>query len=219
MIGVLDYGMGNLGSVLNTCRKLEIPAKLISSPEGMEDLHGILMPGQGAFRDCMSHLRDHGFVDPLCAWVAENRPFFGICMGLQVLFEDSEESPGVDGLGILPGTVRRFKPSDTLKVPQMGWNRVRWTQKQSFFPEALHDRHFYFVHSYYVPITNVEGTDVDWAGGITSYGIDYVSAISFGECHAVQFHPEKSQRDGLALIRAFADRVNHLQNPQPENPS
>ncbi len=214
MIGVLDYGMGNLGSVLNTCRKLEIPAKLISSPEGMEDLHGILMPGQGAFRDCMSHLRDHGFVEPLRAWVAENRPFLGICMGLQVLFEDSEESPGVAGLGILPGTVRRFSPTGTLKVPQMGWNRVRWMPGQSFFPQALHDRHFYFVHSYYVPMT-----DAKWAGGITSYGIEYLSAISFGECHAVQFHPEKSQRDGLALIRAFADRVNHLRKPSQENAS
>jgi imidazole glycerol phosphate synthase glutamine amidotransferase subunit len=136
------------------------------------------------------------------AWIAADRPFFGICMGLQVLFESSEESPGVEGLCVLPGVVRRFLPGSGLKVPQMGWNRVRWTTGQTFFPAAQNNAHFYFVHSYHVPMTGAE-----WTAGITSYGIDYVSAISFGNCHAVQFHPEKSQKDGLALIRAFAERV------------
>lgn len=206
MIGILDYGMGNLGSVLNACKTLDIPAKLMTGPDGLASLQGILMPGQGAFRDCMSHLREHGFVEPLQTWISENRPFFGICMGLQVLFEDSEESPGVAGLGVLPGTVRRFAPREDLKVPQMGWNRVHWQPGNSFFPQELDRRHFYFVHSYHIPLV-----DADWVGGVTSYGEDYVSAVSFGECHAVQFHPEKSQKDGLQLLRAFADRVNLLQ--------
>lgn len=208
MIGVLDYGMGNLGSVMNACGALGIPAKLMTGPAGMQDLDGILMPGQGAFRDCMSHLREHGFVEPLREWIAENRPFFGICMGLQVLFEESEESPGVSGLGVLPGTVRRFAPDGGHKVPQMGWNRVRWADGGAFFPASLDNHHFYFVHSYHVPVT-----DAPWVGGITSYGHDYVSAVSFGECHAVQFHPEKSQADGLALLRAFADRVEKKKSP------
>ena len=205
MIGVLDYGMGNLGSVLNTCKTLGVPTRLLDRPEGIGEMDGLLMPGQGAFRDCMSHLRDHGFVEPLQQWIREDRPFFGICMGLQVLFEASEESPGVAGLGVLPGVVRRFRPPEGIKVPQMGWNRVRWTGNTPFFPAALDGKHFYFVHSYHIPMT-----DASWAGGVTSYGEDYVSAVSFGECHAVQFHPEKSQTHGLALIRAFAERVQSI---------
>ncbi len=202
MIGILDYGMGNLGSVRNTCDALSVDALLLTSPDDMRRVDGILMPGQGAFRDCMAHLRDQGWVEPLRKWISADRPFFGICMGLQVLFEDSEESPGVEGLAVLPGTVRRFPSPPGLKVPQMGWNRVRWTSGQTFFPPALDNTHFYFVHSYHVP-----KTDAAWAAGITSYGIDYVSAISFGNCHAVQFHPEKSQKDGLALLRCFAESV------------
>jgi len=210
MIAVLDYGMGNLGSVLNTCKALGVEARLFDRPDGIEEADGLLVPGQGAFRDCMSHLRDHGFIEPLRAWIAADRPFFGVCMGLQALFEGSEESPGVDGLGILPGPVRRFTARDQLKVPQMGWNRVRWTGNGAFFPPALDGKHFYFVHSYHVPMT-----DAHWAAGITSYGVDYVSAVSFGECHAVQFHPEKSQQAGLELIRAFANRVAKRKESTP----
>ena len=204
MIGVLDYGMGNLGSVLNACDRLDIPAKLMTGPDGLEELDGILMPGQGAFRDCMSHLREHGFIEPLRQWIGDNRPFFGICMGLQVLFEGSEESPGVGGLGVLPGIVRRFESREGLKVPQMGWNRVAWQPENTFFPQELDGRHFYFVHSYCVPMVSES-----WVGGVTTYGDPYVSAVSFGACHAVQFHPEKSQKDGLRLLRAFADRVRN----------
>ncbi len=202
MIGVIDYGMGNLGSVLNTCRALGIEARLLDNPDDIGGMGGLLVPGQGAFRDCMAHLWDRGWVEPLRDWIRDDRPFFGICMGLQVLFEASEESPGVEGLGVLPGVVRRFPATDGVKVPQMGWNRVRWGRNHPFFPSALDEAFFYFVHSYHVPMT-----EASWAAGITSYGIDYVSAVSFGNCHAVQFHPEKSQKDGLALIRAFADRV------------
>lgn len=205
MIGVLDYGMGNLGSVFNTCKALGVEAVRVENPEGLDAVQGVLMPGQGAFRDCMSHLRDHGFVDSLRNWIAADRPFFGICMGLQVLFEGSEESPGIEGLGILPGRVRRFREDETLKVPQMGWNRVRWTAEGPVFPQALDNHHFYFVHSYYVP-----ACAQPWVRGLTSYGFEYVSAVSFGECHAVQFHPEKSQSDGLMLLRAFTDRVKTL---------
>jgi imidazole glycerol phosphate synthase glutamine amidotransferase subunit len=211
MIGILDYGMGNLGSVRNTCRALGISHTLVSSASQLDAIDGLLVPGQGAFRDCMGHLRAHGFIDPLRAWIAADRPFFGICMGLQVLFEASEESPGVEGLAVLPGLVRRFPAHAGLKVPQMGWNRVAWSRADNpVLPAALDGRHFYFVHSFHVPLT-----DAPWVGGITSYGSDYVSAVSFGECHAVQFHPEKSQRDGLALLKAFADRVAALTGTSP----
>lgn len=203
MIGILDYGMGNLGSVQNACTALNIPAKLLKHPQEMESMDGILMPGQGAFRDCMIHLRDQGWVEPLRTWVKNDRPFFGVCMGLQVLFESSEESPGTEGLSLLPGCVRKFPGAADLKVPQMGWNRCRWTENQPFFPAELSGNHFYFVHSYYVPLPET----TSWVAGITTYGLDYVSAISFGNCHAVQFHPEKSQRDGLALLRHFAESL------------
>ncbi|MDF3131254.1 imidazole glycerol phosphate synthase subunit HisH [Kiritimatiellaeota bacterium B1221] len=203
MIGILDYGMGNLGSVQNACAALDIPARMLNAPSEMDGVSGVLMPGQGAFRDCMNHLQDQGWVEPLREWIKADKPFFGICMGLQVLFEDSEESPGSEGLAVLPGTVKKFPPSDELKVPQMGWNRCKWDAKQTYFPAALHERHFYYVHSYYVPMT-----DADWVAGTTTYGLEYVSAVSFGNCHAVQFHPEKSQADGLKLLKHFSETVS-----------
>lgn len=202
MIGILDYGMGNLGSVQNACAALDISAKLLGSPDEMSQVTGLLMPGQGAFRDCMIHLQDQGWVEPLRAWIKEDKPFFGICMGLQVLFEASEESPGSVGLGVLPGKVRKFPERENLKVPQMGWNRTKWCGDR-FFPENLDQRHFYFVHSYYIPLI-----DADWVAGTTSYGLEYVSAVSFGNCHAVQFHPEKSQQDGLQVLKHFAKTVS-----------
>lgn len=205
MIGILDYGMGNLGSVQNACDALEIPARLLKSPSEMEEMQGLLMPGQGAFRDCMIHLQDQGWVEPLRTWVKADKPFFGICMGLQVLFEASEESPGTEGLGLLPGTVKKFPENEERKVPQMGWNRCQWTKQQPFFPEDVDRSHYYFVHSYYVPMA-----DAPWVAGTTHYGCEYVSAVSFGNCHAVQFHPEKSQKNGLALLKHFSE---HVQGP------
>lgn len=202
MIGILDYGMGNLGSVRNTCEALGVEATLLEKPEEISSVDGLLMPGQGAFRDCMAHLQDQGWVEPVRDWIRADRPFFGICMGLQVLFEASEESPGVEGLGVLPGTVRRFQDAPELKVPQMGWNRASWKECGPVFTEELDGRHFYFVHSYHVPLV-----ETDWVAGTTTFGIEYVSAVSFGNCHAVQFHPEKSQKDGLALVKAFANTV------------
>ena len=204
MIGILDYGMGNLGSVQNTCAALNIEARLVTTAAELEQLDGLIVPGQGAFRDCMAHLQEHGFVAPLREWIVENRPFFGICMGLQLLFDASEESPGVTGLGVLPGTVRRFEADDTRKVPQMGWNRVEWMLKDDpVFTSDLNGRHFYFVHSYHIP-----DTDLPWAAGKSDYGHPYVSAVRKGRCYAVQFHPEKSQKDGLQLIKNFADFVD-----------
>lgn len=205
MIGILDYGMGNLGSVRNACKVLEVPARLLQDPSELDAVDSLLVPGQGAFRDCMNHLEERGWVDPLKSWIAEDRPFFGICMGLQLLFEASEESPGQAGLGILPGTVTKFTPSERLKVPQMGWNRCTWQEGQSFFPAELNDQHFYFVHSFHVPLV-----DADWVAGTTDYGIRYVSAVSRGNCHAVQYHPEKSQKAGIELLRHVATTFEEM---------
>lgn len=203
MIGVVDYNMGNLGSVLNTCAWLGVDVKLVDQPAQLEGLDGLIVPGQGAFRDCMRHLREYDFVDPLREWIEADKPFFGICMGLQVLFEKSEESPGEEGLCVFPGEVKRFEHDSELKVPHMGWNQVQWTQEHAVSAaEELQEAYFYFVHSYYVPMV-----DADWVWGSTDYGHPYVSAVRRGNCFAAQFHPEKSQKAGLALLKGFAEHV------------
>jgi len=211
MVTIVDYGSGNLRSVQKAFERLGAAATITDDPQVVADAERLVLPGVGAFGDAMRELEARGLVAPIIDHIQADRPFFGICMGLQVLFEASEESPGVEGLAVLPGLVRRFPAHAGLKVPQMGWNRVAWSRADNpVLPAALDGRHFYFVHSYHVPLT-----DAPWVGGITSYGSDYVSAVSFGECHAVQFHPEKSQRDGLALLKAFADRVAALTGTSP----
>ena len=124
MIGIIDYGMGNLGSVSNACRFLGLPCSILSSPQEMDRCRAVILPGVGAFGDCMKNLAGHGFVEAVRQWVEAGRPFLGICLGLQLLYENSEESPGVAGLGLEPGTVRRFALPAEFKVPQIGWNRV-----------------------------------------------------------------------------------------------
>lgn len=205
MIGIIDYNMGNLGSVQNACRFLKLNASLIRKPERLKDCDALILPGVGAFGDCMRHLREAGFVAPLRRWIQDDRPFLGICVGLQVLFEGSEESPGAEGLAVLPGMIRRFDVSQAaLKVPQIGWNQVRPVQSGlALFDHISPDRYFYFVHSYYAPIA----PDVPVAA-TTEYGLRYCSAIAKGRMMAVQFHPEKSQKDGLQLLKNFGMFVN-----------
>lgn len=202
MIGVVDYNMGNLGSVMNALKYINADASLISDPDGLADCSAVIFPGQGAFRDCMSHLEKSGFVPALKTWIAEDRPFFGICMGLQLLFEDSEESPGKAGLGVFPGRVTRF-PRSELKVPQMGWNRVKLLRDKCPVFNSIDDHsHFYFVHSYYVPFH-----DQEWVQGVTDYGLPYTAALWRGSVVATQFHPEKSQEMGIRMLRNFKDWV------------
>jgi imidazole glycerol phosphate synthase glutamine amidotransferase subunit len=202
-IGIVDYGMGNLGSVTNACRFLGLPARIIATPDEMAACDALLLPGVGAFGDCMKHLADHGFVDPIKAWIAADRPFLGICLGLQILFESGEESPGAPGLGILPGVVRRFRLPPAFKIPQIGWNRV--AQKQTacpLFRGVVDGTHVYFVHSYYA-----DCRDPALIAGTTDYGVVYTSAVCRGRLMAVQFHPEKSQQAGLAMLRNFGEMV------------
>ena len=199
MIGIVDYGMGNLGSMTNACAFLELDARIIESPEKMDACEAVILPGVGAFGDCMRHLDSHDFVDPLRNWIAEDRPFLGICLGLQVLFDTSEESPDVSGLGVLTGTVRRFAPAPGRKVPQNGWNRVRQTVPNCPLFRGIDDEtFFYFVHSYFA-----DAGEERVVAGTTNYGVPYASAVWRGRLMAVQFHPEKSQRAGLRLLRNF----------------
>lgn len=199
MIGIIDYGMGNLGSVSNACAFLGLDACIVARPEEMRDCHAVILPGVGAFGDCMEHLQTHGFVEAVQSWIARGRPFLGICLGLQVLYEGSDESPGVEGLGILPGRALRFRVPPEFKVPQIGWNRVRQQRKSCPLFEGIPDEsYFYFVHSYYAPVS---GTEAD--AGVTGYGLDYVSAVWKDRMAAVQFHPEKSQKVGLQMLGNF----------------
>lgn len=197
-IGIIDYEMGNLGSVSNACEFLGLDAGIITRPDEMDACAAIILPGVGAFGNCMEHLSAHGFVDPVREWIAADRPFLGICLGLQALFEGSEEDAGIAGLGIFPGNVRKFDLDD-LKVPQMGWNRVRQRQPDSpFFRDVPDESFFYFVHSYYV-----DTPDDALVAGETEYGIVYSSAIARGRMMALQFHPEKSQELGLKILENF----------------
>ena len=201
MIGIIDYGMGNLGSVSNACRFLGVEFRIVTRPEDMDACRAVILPGVGAFGDCMAHLERYGFVEPVRTWIGEDRSFLGICLGLQLLFEGSEESPGVRGLGVLPGQVRRFAPSPDWKVPQIGWNRVRQNRSECpLFRDIPDQSYFYFVHSYFTDVT-----DRSLAAGLTDYGVDYTSIVWRGRMMAAQFHPEKSQKVGLQMLRNFVD--------------
>lgn len=199
MIGIIDYGMGNLGSVLNAMRFLELDAKIVARKNEMEDCRAVILPGVGAFADCMGHLVEHDFVSAIRDWTTAGKPLMGICLGLQALFESSEESPGVDGLGLFNGTVKRFSPASELKVPQIGWNRINEVQPGCpMFAGIENGSFFYLVHSYYVC-----PEDQSIIAGTTDYGIDYCSCIWKDNIFATQFHPEKSQAAGLRMLRNF----------------
>ncbi|MCS6771315.1 MAG: imidazole glycerol phosphate synthase subunit HisH [Kiritimatiellae bacterium] len=200
MIGILDYEAGNLGSVTNAFRFLEIPARVVAEPSALRGISAMVLPGVGAFGDCLAKLRARGFEGPVRSWIMEGRPFLGICVGLQALYEGSEESPGVPGLGIFRGVVRRFPERPDLKVPQIGWNSVRQVKPDCpLFAGIPDESYFYFVHSYRAEAGG------DEVAGVADYGGPFAAAVWRDNVLAIQFHPEKSQKVGLALLQNFAD--------------
>lgn len=198
MIEIIDYGAGNLRSVLKGLETVGARVRLCSDPGALENAEGVVFPGQGAFGTSAEHLAKMGFMEPLCKYIQQDRPYLGICLGLQLLFETSREAPGKKGLGIFKGENDTFKPGK--KIPHMGWNSVRW-KKDSIFNQSLpQDAFFYFVHSYF-PVPE----EYEIIAGMTDYEESFCSAIQRGNLAAVQFHPEKSQKMGLQLLRNFVD--------------
>lgn len=201
MIGIVDYGLGNLRSVEKAVQFLGVPTIFVQTPEQLDKVDGIVVPGQGGFRDCGINLKKSGLWSPLQEWIKADRPYFGICLGYQILFEESEEAPGQEGLGAFKGKVVRF-PESELKVPQMGWNSVKIENNSPFVEGIQNGDYVYFVHSYYP-----QPTDRSIWSLSTNYGVDFISAVSKGNLFAAQFHPEKSQRVGLQLLKNFINKV------------
>ena len=198
MITLLDYGAGNVRSVVNAIESLGQTVRPVSRPEDIVSAEKLVFPGVGAFGNMMEILAMKGYVAPLKAYIRSGRPFFGICLGLQALFEESEEAPGVRGLGIFSGKVRRFDID--LSVPHIGWNGLRFHKPAEVFDGLSGREKFYFVHSYYVA-----PEDPSVVLTTTDYGIEFVSAVQVGSLVATQFHPEKSGDPGICLLKNFIE--------------
>jgi len=205
VIAIVDYGMGNLRSVEKALSRTGAAVRVTSDAGQILGADGVVLPGVGAFGACMDNLASRGLVEPVRAAVRSGRPFLGICLGLQLLFEESEEFGPVRGLGVLPGRVVRFagRALDGLKIPQMGWNRLRIRRSVPELAGIEEGAYVYFVHSYYVV-----PTDADLTVASTDYGVTFAAAIAWNNVFACQFHPEKSQSVGLRLLANFAARVN-----------
>lgn len=203
MIGIIDYGMGNLRSVQKALEHLDVEARILTSPNEIADVSGVILPGVGAFRDAISELVRHDFVNAIKDVVAEEKPLLGICLGQQLLFETSYEEGTYEGLGILAGDVVRFEPEPGLKIPHMGWNALSLQGESPLFEGLASGDYVYFVHSYYV-----RPQDETVIAATTQHGSQtFVSAVASGNLFATQFHPEKSQRIGLHLLENFANLV------------
>ena len=198
MITLLDYGAGNVRSVINAVERLGESVKMVTSHEDILSAERLIFPGVGAFGNMMRMLENKGYVEPLKAYLKKERPFVGICLGLQALFEKSEEAPEYEGLGIIAGTVKKF--AIDLAVPHIGWNGIRIRQTSQIFNGFKGDEKLYFVHAYHV--ASQDQTDVLTT---TDYGYGFVSSIQRGKIVATQFHPEKSGAAGQVLLKNFLD--------------
>ena len=200
MIAIIDYGMGNLRSVEKGFLKVGVDAKVVTDPRSVNDAEAIVLPGVGAFRDCMKNLDRMKLIEPILKSVRNGKPYLGICLGLQMLFTESEEFGVYKGLDVLKGKVVRFQVD--LKVPHMGWNTVRLLKKPPIFDGIKDESYFYFVHSYYVA-----PDDEGIIAGTTDYGMTFTSMVWKDNIIATQFHPEKSQETGLKILKNFGDFV------------
>lgn len=196
MIAVIDYGMGNLRSVEKAFQFLGFDAAIIDRPEQGEGATHLVLPGDAAFGDAMRNLVEEGWVDLILRAVEQGKPFLGICMGLQLMFDESEEGGKHRGLGMLPGKIVKFPVAE--RVPQIGWNQIAIKRSIEILDGIPEGSYFYFVHSYYVD------ADDEHRAATTEYGLEYTSIAARDNAFGVQFHPEKSQQIGLRLLRNFA---------------
>jgi len=206
VIGIVDYNMGNLASVINAFSKVGADARLESDPSKLDLYDKLILPGVGAFGDAMEHLKRNGMDEAVKAYAASGKPLLGICLGMQLLFESSEEFGSTEGLGLIPGEVIAFNKSKfdhSLKVPHMGWNELFQNVGANprgcpLFNSLPDDFYLYFVHSFHAVC------DDKYAIGKTHYGYEFVSAVQNGNIYGIQPHPEKSHKNGLKIIENFA---------------
>lgn len=203
MIAIIDYGMGNLRSVEKGFHKIGIDARVTGNPLIIEDASGIVLPGVGAFRDCMRNLEKASLIESIIRAIEKGKPYLGICLGLQILFTESEEFGLTEGLNLLKGKVVRFRfEKEDLKIPHMGWNNIKIKKRAPLLEGVEDNSFFYFVHSYYVV-----PEDREIITTTTDYGLEFTSMIWKDHIFATQFHPEKSQSNGLRILKAFGDFV------------
>ena len=200
MISIVDYGMGNLRSVQKAFQKLGVEAEICTDAAKLATADKMVLPGVGAFCNAVAELRKQQMVEPILEHIAADKPFLGICLGLQLLFDVSLEDGRWDGLGVLPGEVVRFEEQPGLKIPHMGWNQLDVAGRPRLLEGIPDDAYFYFVHSYYVV-----PKDESVIAARTTHGTRFVSAVGRGNMFATQFHPEKSQKTGLKLLSNFAE--------------
>lgn len=201
MVTIIDYGSGNLRSVQKALERVGVEARITDDPNVMAESSHLVLPGVGAFGDAIRAIRGRGMVEPILAHIRADRPFLGICMGLQLLFESGSEGGHHEGLGVLAGEVTRFELPPGLKIPHMGWNQVSWRTAGTSQPTGNDGDHFYFVHSYVA-----RPRDETVIAATSDYGGPFCAAVARGRLFATQFHPEKSQSAGMELLRTCMRR-------------
>ncbi len=198
-IAIIDYKMGNIKSVQKAFKYMGFDAELTKSKRKIKNSFGLVLPGVGAFGDAVKNLHDAGIFELLKTEILNGKPFLGICLGLQLLFQKSEENKGIEGLSVFKGSVKKFKLKN-LKIPHIGWNQINIVKRNSLLNNIKNNAFFYFVHSYYVLPTNKKIISTT-----TDYGINFVSGVNKDNIFAFQFHPEKSHNEGLTIIKNFGE--------------
>lgn len=203
MIAIIDYGAGNIQSVYKALKFIGADCKVTSDKDEILNADGAILPGVGSFGDAMDTMNERGIKDTIIEYTKSGKPFLGICLGLQLLFPESEETPGVKGLDIFKGTITKIPNQNrTLKIPHMGWNNISIKQKNGIFKDIEGEPYVYFVHSFYL-----KAQDKDIVAATTQYGVEIDAAVQKGNIIATQFHPEKSGEVGLKMLKNFVEMV------------
>lgn len=201
MICIIDYGAGNIESVRKALEYIGADCVVSADREVLAAADAAILPGVGSFGDAMNELRSRGLEEPIKDFIASNKPFLGICLGLQILFESSEESPGAVGLGVLKGKIVRIPDGEGLKIPHMGWNSVEIKKDDALFEDIPNNPYVYFVHSYYLK------AEEDIVTSVAEYGVNIHASVAKGNLRACQFHPEKSGELGISLLKNFVATI------------